>query len=281
MNNSEKLKSKIRRIAKSKNLNPNELLQMFLFERIIERISLSPYKDLFILKGGLLIASIIGVFQRTTIDMDCTLKGIPVNEEQISKLLNEVLSIGVNDGITYELKKLIPINEESEYKNYRAKINARYGVINAPMKIDLTVGDEITPKELDYTYNLNFENKVITIKAYPLETILAEKYETLLRRNVFNTRSKDLYDIYILYKIKRQNISFATLKEALIRTAKRRHSLNLLSESQSILEGIKQSDYQRKLWKNFVRTNTYCKNKSYEEVLSVIAKIDELINKTK
>lgn len=280
MNNSERLKSKIRKIAKSENLNPNELLQMFLFERIIERISLSPYKDFFILKGGLLIASIIGVFQRTTIDMDYTIKGTPVNELQISKILNEILSIKINDGISFELKELTPINDDSEYNNYRAKINAKYGSINAPMKLDLTTGDEITPKELDYTYNLNFENKKISIKAYPIETILAEKYETVLRRNVLNTRSKDLYDIYMIYEIKKYNISLGTLKEALIKTAQRRNSLDLLSESKSILQDIKNSDYQRKLWKNFVRNNAYCRNKSFEEVLRIIVEIDELIDRS-
>jgi predicted nucleotidyltransferase component of viral defense system len=280
MNSSERLKSKIRKIAKSENLNPNELLQMFLFERIIERISLSPYKDFFILKGGLLIASIIGVFQRTTIDMDCTIKGTPVNEVQINKILNEILSIKINDGIFFKLEQLTSINDDSEYNNYRAKINARYGVINAPMKLDLTTGDEITPKELDYTYNLKFENKKILIKAYPVETILAEKYETVIRRNVLNTRSKDLYDIYMIYEIKKYNISLTTLKAALTKTAKRRDSLDLLSESKSILQDIKNSEYQRKLWQNFVRNNKYCRNKSFEDVLRIIVKIDELIDKS-
>jgi predicted nucleotidyltransferase component of viral defense system len=280
MNSSERLKSKIRKIAKSENLNPNELLQMFLFERIIERISLSPYKDFFILKGGLLIASIIGVFQRTTIDMDCTIKGTPVNEVQINKILNEILSIKINDGIFFKLEQLTSINDDSEYNNYRAKINARYGVINAPMKLDLTTGDEITPKELDYTYNLKFENKMILIKAYPVETILAEKYETVIRRNVLNTRSKDLYDIYMIYEIKKYNISLTTLKAALTKTAKRRNSLDLLSERKSILQDIKNSEYQRKLWENFVRNNAYCRNKSFEDVLRIIVKIDELIDKS-
>jgi predicted nucleotidyltransferase component of viral defense system len=280
MNSSERLKSKIRKIAKSENLNPNELLQMFLFERIIERISLSPYKDFFILKGGLLIASIIGVFQRTTIDMDCTIKGTPVNEVQINKILNEILSIKINDGISFKLEQLTSINHDSEYNNYRAKINARYGVINAPMKLDLTTGDEITPKELDYTYNLKFENKKISIKAYPVETILAEKYETVIRRNVLNTRSKDLYDIYMIYEIKKYNISLTTLKAALTKTAKRRNSLDLLSERKSILQDIKNSEYQRKLWENFVRNNAYCRNKSFEDVLRIIVKIDELIDKS-
>jgi predicted nucleotidyltransferase component of viral defense system len=212
--------------------------------------------------------------------MDYTIKGTPVNEVQISKTLNEILSIKINDGISFELKELTPINDDSEYNNYRAKINAKYGSINAPMKLDLTTGDEITPKELDYTYNLNFENKKISIKAYPIETILAEKYETVLRRNVLNTRSKDLYDIYMIYEIKKYNISLGTLKEALIKTSQRRKSLDLLSESKSILQDIKNSDYQRKLWKNFVRNNAYCRNKSFEEVLRIIVEIDELIDKS-
>jgi len=187
MKSPEQLKDAIRNIADKKNIQAAAVLQMYLFERIIERLSLSSYKYQFILKGGLLISSLIGVDQRTTMDMDTTILGLSVDEETMTSVISELILIDVNDGIIFTLKELKPIREEDQYENFCATIVADYGKIHATLKIDITTGDAITPREISYKYPFMFEDKSVSVMAYPLETILAEKYETILRRNITST----------------------------------------------------------------------------------------------
>ena len=199
MKTPEQLKGAIRNIAAQKNLRPQEVLQMFLFERILERLAVSRYRNNFILKGGLLISSMIGIDERTTIDMDTTVRGIPMEETEITSVILEILSLDVDDGITFAFRRIEPIREDDAYRNFRVHIEARYGKINSPMKIDITTGDEITPAAIQYDYPFLFEQKTVPVMAYTLETILAEKYETILRRNIGTTRARDFYDLHTLY----------------------------------------------------------------------------------
>lgn len=174
MKTPEQLKGAIRNIAAQKNLRPQEVLQMFLFERILERLAVSRYRNNFILKGGLLISSMIGIDERTTIDMDTTVRGIPMEETEITSVILEILSLDVDDGITFAFRRIEPIREDDAYRNFRVHIEARYGKINSPMKIDITTGDEITPAAIQYDYPFLFEQKTVPVMAYTLETILAE-----------------------------------------------------------------------------------------------------------
>lgn len=167
---------------------------MFLFERILERLADSRFRSNFILKGGLLISSMIGISERTTMDMDTTVRGISVEEEQITDIIQELLSVDVGDGIHFRFQRIEPIREDDTYNNFRVHIEAQYGRINSLMKIDITTGDIITPAAIRYDYPLLFEEKSIPVMAYTLETILAEKYETILRRNIASTRARDFYD---------------------------------------------------------------------------------------
>jgi len=187
MKTPEQLKGAIRNMSVSKNLRPQEVLQMFLFERILERIAVSQFSSNFILKGGLLISSIIGISERTTMDMDTTVCGLPMEEEQLIGIIHKILTIDVDDGIQFQFQKIESIREDDIYNNFRIHIEARYGKINSPMKIDITTGDEITPAAIRYDYPLLFEQKCVSIMAYTLETILAEKYETILHRNIGTT----------------------------------------------------------------------------------------------
>ena len=171
----EQLKGAIRNLAKEKGLHAQEVLQIFMFERIIERLSVSSYKDKFILKGGLLISAILGVAERTTMDMDTTVKGFPMDEKSIRKAITEILNQPVNDGIEFQLLYLTPIREDDEYENFRASIQATYGKMKISMKIDITTGDEITPKEVQFSYPFLFDDRQVLVKAYTQETILAEK----------------------------------------------------------------------------------------------------------
>lgn len=174
MKTPEQLKGAIRNLAKKKGIHAQEILQVFMFERIIERLSVSPYKDRFILKGGLLISAILGVAERTTMDMDTTVKGLPMDEQSIRKAISEILDQPVGDGVEFQLLDLTPIREDDEYENFRASIQATYGKMKIPMKIDITTGDKITPKEIQFSYPFLFDDRRVMVKAYTQETILSD-----------------------------------------------------------------------------------------------------------
>ena len=204
MKTPEQLKGTIRSMAAKKNLRAQEILQMFLFERVLERLANSAYKNNFILKGGLLISSMIGIGERTTMDMDTTVRGIQMEEDEIVKAIQEILAVDVNDGIVFEYQSIEPIREEDAYNNFRVHLRAKYGKIDSPMKIDVTTGDVITPAAIQYDFPMLFDEKSVPVMAYTLETILAEKYETIIRRNIGTTRARDYYDLHTLYR-SRQN----------------------------------------------------------------------------
>ena len=188
MKTPEQLKGSIRSMAEKKNLRAQEVLQMFLFERILERLANSPYRNNFILKGGLLISSMIGISERTTMDMDTTVRGMPMEEDELVRAVKEIIAIDVSDGIEFEYKSIEPIREDDAYNNFRIHLRAKYGKIDSPMKIDITTGDVITPAAVQYEFPMLFDDKAIPVLAYTLETILAEKYETIKTR------------IYYMYK---------------------------------------------------------------------------------
>ena len=203
MINIESIKGKIRSMAEKKNLKSQEVLQIYFFERFLERLSKSKYKNNFVIKGGFLISSLIGIENRTTMDMDTTIKGIALKEEKIKEIVQEIININVDDGIRFEIKDISYIREEDEYENFRISLIANVGKTKNPMKLDLTTGDAIIPKEIEYTYPCIFSKENIKIMVCPLETILAEKYETIFRRNIATTRMIDFYDLYTLYKLKK------------------------------------------------------------------------------
>ncbi len=278
MKTPEQLKGAIRNIAVQKKLKPQEVLQIFLFERILERLSLSKYKDNFILKGGLLISSMIGVEGRSTLDMDVTVKGIPMEEEHIYLVILELLQIDVGDGIKFTFEKMEPIREEGTYNNFCVHIKASYGKINAPMKIDITTGDSITPAAITYSYQLLFEDQSVSVMAYSIETILAEKYETIIRRNIGTTRARDFYDLYILYKSRFEKIRMPVFKLAVDNTAKKRGSLEEMSEWKEICDDIKQEIALERLWNNYRNDNQYASDISFEDVVNNLIEVGTSLN---
>ena len=216
MKTSEQIKGAIRNISKKTGVNPNSLLQMCLFEGILEKLSKSKYSENFILKGGLLISSLIGVDMRSTMDMDITLRGIPLNEISIRKILNEILAIEIDADIEYKLIKLSPIRQEDMYEDFCASISCIFGKINASLNIDITTGDVITPREINYSYSKILEEGRIPIMTYTIETILAEKFETISSRNISTTRARDFYDLYMIYSIFKDKINKDVLKKAIV-----------------------------------------------------------------
>ena len=213
MKTSEQIKGAIRNISKKTGVNPNSLLQMCLFEGVLEKLSKSRYNKNFILKGGLLISSLIGINMRSTMDMDTTIKGIPVNEKTISKILKEILEIEIDADINYKLVKLIPIRQKDVYEDFCAKISCTFGKINAVLNIDITTGDIITPREMKYFYSKILESGTIPVMTYTIESVIAEKFETISSRNITTTRARDFYDLYMLYHLYKDKID----KKALLK----------------------------------------------------------------
>ena len=277
MKTPEQLKGAIRNIAKKNNLLPQEILQMFLFERILERLSVSKYKDNFILKGGLLISSIIGITERTTMDMDTTVRGIPMEEENIKKIIQEIIKIDVEDGIVFEFVKMEPIRDDDAYNNFRVHLRAVYGKVNNPMKIDITTGDKITPAAVEYAYKMMFDDKQIPIMAYTLETILAEKYETIIRRNIGNTRARDFYDLYVLYTTRKDEIRKGILKLAVEHTAQKRGSLEEIKDYKAICQEILEEDALNRLWNNYAKENGYVAQLDYKDMVNTVLAVGEFI----
>lgn len=193
--NSTSLKAKINNIAKSENISPQAVMQTYMLERLLERISISQYKNNFILKGGMLISSIIGIDSRTTMDMDTTIKGFTLEKENLTQILNEIIKIDVDDNIKFELLNIENIREDDDYGGFRVHINAVFDNMPTDLKIDVTTGDRITYREINYSYNLLLEDRAINIWSYNIETIIAEKYESIIKRSIFNTRIRDFYDV--------------------------------------------------------------------------------------
>ena len=278
MISSESLKGKVRNIAHSKNLRSQEVLQMFFFERFLERLSKSKYKFNFVIKGGLLISSMIGIDNRTTMDMDTTIKGVPLKAEVIRNIVSEIINVEVDDGIEFEITDISHIREEDEYENFRVHLIANFGGIKNDMKIDITTGDAITPKEIEYLYPCMFQEESLRVLAYPLETILAEKYESVIKRNILTTRMRDFYDLYNLYNLRKEDINFNILKQAIISTATRRESLPIMKQVIEIIEDIKDDDYLKELWKVYLSDNSYVGDLNFLETVKVVEIIADSID---
>lgn len=278
MKTPEQLKGTIRSMAAKKNLRVQEVLQMFLFERILERMANSRFKDNFILKGGLLISSMIGITERTTMDMDTTVRGIQMEEDEIVSAVKEIVAIDVEDGIVFEYKGIEPIREEDAYNNFRVHLQAKYGKIDSPMKIDVTTGDAITPAAIQYDFPMLFEEKSIPVMAYTLETVLAEKYETIIRRNIGSTRARDYYDLHTLYRSRKSSVRPEILKAAVLHTAMKRDSVQDMQDWKEILKDIREEPAMYLLWDNYVAENKYIRELEFHIVLDTVEEVAKLLD---
>ena len=278
MKTSEQIKGAIRNISKKTGVNPNSLLQMCLFEGILEKISKSKYRENFILKGGLLISSLIGVNVRSTMDMDTTLRGIPLNEVSITNILNEILAIEIDADIEYKLIKLSPIRQEDVYEDFCASISCIFGKINASLNIDITTGDVITPREMNYSYSKILEEGTIPIMTYTIETILAEKFETISSRNITTTRARDFYDLYMIYSIYKDKIDKDILRKAIERTSKYRGSFETALQYKEIVELFRESETPKELWKKYTQNNPYAKDVDFLDTISIYEEIGTVLN---
>ena len=266
MKSSTQIKALIRNLAKEKEVNAQILLRNYMLERLLERISRSEYKDNFILKGGMLVAALVGVDMRSTIDMDATIKSFPVDQESIEAVFNVILGMPIDDGVEMTLKQIDEIRDEDQYNGYRVSIEARMDNARIPIKVDITTGDQITPKEVIYTFDLLLEDRSIDILAYNIETVIAEKFETLITRGITNTRMRDFYDIYILVKLQGHRVDHSVLGDAVRKTAEKRGSISALSSGQAILDEVRFDDGMQRHWLNYQRKNSYADDISWEDI---------------
>ena len=278
MKNATQLKAIIKNIAKNKNISAALVLQNYMLERFLERVSLSRYHDNYIIKGGFLIASMVGLDSRATMDMDATIKGYQVNEEAIRKMVEDIIAVPVEDAIHFCLKSVREIREGDEYTGYRVALTADYEKMAVPLKLDITTGDKITPREIEYSYKLMMEDRSSRVLAYNLSTILAEKLETVVSRGNQNTRPRDYYDIYILSKLQAENIDVDSLKAALSATTAKRGSSELMMQYAEIMRTVKSSDVMKRQWDNYRKDFDYAAGIEFEETCdAVIAMMDELV----
>ena len=271
MNTSTQLKALIRNLSKEKSVQAEIILRNFMLERLLERISLSPFRDKFILKGGMLIATMVGIDTRSTMDMDATIRGIPLTEAALTEAMKEILACPVDDGVKMILKGFENIRDESEYPGIRVSIEAILDKTRQVMKVDITSGDKITPQAVEYSFKLLFENRSINILAYNLETVLAEKLETILSRSTANTRMRDYYDVYILTTLRAQDINWSLFPQALKNTAEKRGSYShLLETGDDIMGEIEQSQVLANLWSRYKQKNSYVDDLTWRQVIESV-----------
>ncbi len=264
---SRQIKDLIRNQAKKNNIDAQILLRNYMLERLLERISLSKYKWNFILKGGMLVAAMVGLDARSTIDMDATIKGYQLNEENLRNIFDEILHTPVNDDINMTLLSISQIHEESEYECFRISLSAKVENTIIPLKVDITTGDVITPREVQYRFALMLENRSIDILAYNIETVLAEKMETIISRGILNTRMRDFYDLHILRVLQSDNIDRSLLAEAFKATSVKRGLVFSHEDILSELDKVFINHEVKQLWGNYRKKFSYAADLEWDEVI--------------
>lgn len=274
---SRQLKDLIRNLSAKKKTEPLVLMRNYMMERFIERLSKSKHNDQLILKGGMLITAMVGLDTRTTMDLDTTIKGIQLDPNAIETLINDIISLNVDDGVSFRINTITEIMEGADYPGLRVSLEADFDGVKIPFKIDFSTGDIITPREVAFDFPLLFENRNISVLAYPLETVLAEKLETILSRSIINTRMRDLYDVYILMNLYRDKLNPETLKQAFLATAKKRGFTVSDEKSQVIINAVETDSSQQVLWASYQKKFNYAENVDWSDVISALRELIRII----
>lgn len=267
------LKAFIKKKAAEKNISAQLVMQNYMLERLLERISLSTYKKNFILKGGFLISAIVGLDTRATMDLDTTIKGFTLTHESIREIFTEICMVEVEDDVKFSIENISDIRETDDYPGIRVSLKANYTPISVPLTVDVTTGDIITPREIEYTFKQLFDDRTLSVLAYNLETVLAEKIETVLSRSIANTRPRDFYDIHIIYALRGSECDKDILRQALERTTEKRGSGQVLQNFMDIIKEIKASHQMQNLWKKYQINFDYARDISFEEACNTIQSI--------
>ncbi len=278
--NKDSLKAKAKNLALKNNIDSSYILQTFMFEALLKRIEKSNYKDNFIIKGGFLLSSLFGVDNRTTLDLDTTLKGISLTKENIEKIIDEIINIDVDDNIEFSIFSIKDIRLEEKYSGFCVHLNANFEGLKKHLLIDITTGDVITYREINFSYKTIFDDEIINIMAYNIETIVAEKFEAILSKNIENTRMKDYYDLYIFTSLKWDKIDKEILKKAILNTCNNRESNEYLNDSDYYIDMICKNEFIKKLWNDYKNKYSYAKNISFEDTIKVIEKINDVVKES-
>lgn len=263
----EQLKGRIRNVANKNNADARVLLRQFMMERFLERLSKSEYRDNFVIKGGTLVTAMTGVSLRSTMDVDTTIRGFNLNDDEAQRIVNEIMSIDLDDNALFYIKSVEDIMDEMDYSGIRLHIESYYDKLYVPIKIDISTGDVITPGAVEYEYKQILSDETIKLWSYNIETVLAEKIQTILNRGVLNTRMRDFYDIHILLKLYERDIDVSVLKNAYIATAEKRQTNMLLNNSKRILQDVGDSTEVLRDWERYRKKYKYASNISFEEVI--------------
>ena len=274
MSNAMSLKARIRNIAKQKNIPAQVILQNYMFERLLVRMARSEYREKFVLKGGMLVSAIVGLDNRATMDLDTTLKNLPMNPETIHSALEQIIAVPCDDDVTFTIGSITPIRDDDVYGGYRVMLDARYDTILAPLSIDVSTGDAITPHAVPYNFSEIFDDeKSYELWAYNIETVMAEKVETILRRGVFNTRPRDFYDAYILTTT--QKFDKTVFADALRATANHRGTIQQIADVPSILHNIEESLELKTMWDKYRKQFAYAADIEYGQIMTVLKTLME------
>ena len=272
----KQLKDLIRNLSKEKSADAQLLMRNYMMERFLERISLSEYKDKFILKGGMLVAAMVGLDARSTMDLDATVKGANVTVEDVENIIAAIVAVPLDDGVSFRMKKISEIMDEAEYPGVRVNMETKFDGVITPLKLDISTGDVITPREVRYNFKLMLEERTIDVWAYNLETVLAEKLETIISRTVTNTRMRDFYDIHILCQLHGKTLNAAILHDALNATARKRGTEQYLHDATDIFNEVEHDAVMQKLWQAYQKKFSYASEISWKEVMQSVRELYQM-----
>ena len=273
---SRQLKALVRNLSKGDSMQAQILIRNYIMERFLERLSLSPYRGNFILKGGILVSAMVGLDTRSTMDIDATIKNLPLSAQSAESILAEIISIPIDDGVLFKIERISEIMDETEYSGIRASMTATIDSMRAPLKLDISTGDRITPREIEYQFKLMFEDRSIFVLAYNLETVLAEKLETVLSRGIANTRLRDFYDLYILQHNCTQSFDENTLSAAFRVTCAHRNSQAAVSKGAETLHKVRNSAEMQNLWTAYQQKFSYAEGISWEAVMDAVCALSAI-----
>ena len=272
--NSRQVKDKLKNIAIKRNLDFNTLLRLHMYDRFIERLSVSKYRDNFILKGGFYLSILFGLESRSTKDIDTAIKDANFTKENIEEMIKIIISIDINDGALIDFVEIDNIREEDQYGGFRVVLNVKVGTIRENFQIDIATGDPITPSPIIYKYRSILGDNYVNVWAYNIETVIAEKLETILRRAEANSRIRDYYDLYLIYTKGWEKVNIRNLRKAVIKTFQKRNYNGDIDETISIL---KESEIIKKHWNLYKKKYDYASNIDYNEIIKCIEEIAKVI----
>lgn len=273
----EQIKGRIKSVAKQNNADARTLMRIYMMERFLERLAQSEYRDNFIIKGGILVTAMIGVAHRSTMDIDTSMKNLNLSAEDALRVVNQVKDIDLDDGVSFEVKDVSNIMDEMEYPGIRVTMNANVGKLITPLKIDISTGDVITPRAIEFNYDLLLEDRSISLWSYNLETILAEKLQTVLARGILNTRMRDFYDIRMLLDTYEDKVNKAVFKDAFAATCKKRGTDHLQEQAEDIIKIIDADEQLQVLWRAYQKKYSYAAEIDYASVISGVRKLMDWI----